>query len=325
MCKFKSGIILKNKCVLSQEHEESHSNLLYGLKIEDTLENARRVFVRAELVPPDGNWWTDPDIWSFNVDQDILPDWYNEDPKRYEEEFREEVKSWVKTHIFVNQKKKELPEGYYYLKNCNIEKISGKSQVCMIGTIIGTVKDESVVFSMSEHSSIEKLCDNAIVIEAEDNSIIRKMTGSSKVGFLNMNSVVEEMGEYSSIGMMNDKSLVYNMREQSIVRNMNQESEVRSMYDQTQVIIMNGYSSINKMIDCSSVNDARDNSIILEMTDNSSIKYAFDNTIIEKMTGYSFISQLQDKAEVKEILGEAIVRKINFGTASTLLTANKTE
>ncbi len=93
MCQLKSGIILRNKCVLSQEQDESHSCLLSDLKIEDTFENAARVFVRAELLPPNGEWWTDLSTWIFDVDQDIVPDWYKEDPKRYEEEFRNEVKS----------------------------------------------------------------------------------------------------------------------------------------------------------------------------------------------------------------------------------------
>ena len=33
MCQFKSGIILKNRIVLSPEGNESHSNLLYYFKL----------------------------------------------------------------------------------------------------------------------------------------------------------------------------------------------------------------------------------------------------------------------------------------------------
>lgn len=44
MCKFKSAIILKNKVVLAPEGNESHSDLLRSLKIEDTTFNASRNF-----------------------------------------------------------------------------------------------------------------------------------------------------------------------------------------------------------------------------------------------------------------------------------------
>ena len=61
MCQFKSGIILKNKIVIAQGADDSHSNLLDELNIEDNTENAMRRFVSAELVPPNNEWWTDPD------------------------------------------------------------------------------------------------------------------------------------------------------------------------------------------------------------------------------------------------------------------------
>ena len=96
MCDFKSGIILKNKVVLAPEGNESHSDLLESLGIKDTRENAMRKFVRAELIPKDGNKATPVTEWTFKIDQDILPDWYMIDPVRYENEFREAVKDYLK-------------------------------------------------------------------------------------------------------------------------------------------------------------------------------------------------------------------------------------
>ena len=50
MCQFKSGIILKNKVVLAPEGNDSHSDLLESLGIEDDRMNAMKVFVRAEFL-----------------------------------------------------------------------------------------------------------------------------------------------------------------------------------------------------------------------------------------------------------------------------------
>lgn len=99
MCRFKSAIILKNKVVLAPEGNESHSNLLNSLNIEDNNMNAMKVFVRAELIPKDGNKTTSIDEWIYKVDQDITPNWYDEDPKRYENEFRESVKTYMEEYI----------------------------------------------------------------------------------------------------------------------------------------------------------------------------------------------------------------------------------
>lgn len=99
MCEFKSVIILRNKVVLAPEGDESHSNLLESLNIEDTYMNASKVFVRAELIPPEGNKVEPVEKWNYRVDQDITPVWYDEDPGRYEFLIRESVKEYMKDKI----------------------------------------------------------------------------------------------------------------------------------------------------------------------------------------------------------------------------------
>lgn len=120
MCQFKSGIITKNKVTLAPMYNDSHSRLLEFMGIEDTCENAMRKFVRAELVPPNNDKTADIKNWKYRVDQDIVPDWYGKDSKRYEEEMREAVADWMEEH-FVNicgkscVKIKEDEKGSYYM------------------------------------------------------------------------------------------------------------------------------------------------------------------------------------------------------------------
>lgn len=108
MCKFKSGIQLKNRNVLAPTENESHSDLLKNMKIEDNVYNASRKFVRAELIPPNDNIAADIEEWQYKVDQDIVPDWFELDREKYEQSFREDVKCWLK-------------------ENLNIEYVGGKS------------------------------------------------------------------------------------------------------------------------------------------------------------------------------------------------------
>ena len=105
MCNFKSGIILKNKVVLAPEGNESHSDLLKSLRIEDNHMCASKTFVRAELIPKNDDKMTDVKEWRYKVDQDIVPDWYEKDPERYEQDFRSAVKEymeeWKKEFKFI--------------------------------------------------------------------------------------------------------------------------------------------------------------------------------------------------------------------------------
>lgn len=105
MCQFKSGIILKNRVVLTPEGNESHSDLLESLGIKDTYMNATKTFVRAELIPKNDNRMGDVRYWRYKVDQDTVPDWYEKDPERYEQEFRDAVEKymedWKKQYKFI--------------------------------------------------------------------------------------------------------------------------------------------------------------------------------------------------------------------------------
>lgn len=108
MCRFKSGIQFKNRNVLTSIYNDSHSDLLEDLKIEDSRYNAETKFVKAELIPPNDNIAADISEWKYNVDQDIVPDWFDLDREKYEQSFREDVKDWLE-------------------KNLNIEYVCGKS------------------------------------------------------------------------------------------------------------------------------------------------------------------------------------------------------
>lgn len=127
MCRFKSGIILKNKVVVTPMINDSHSALLRSLGIEDSYQNATRTFVRAELVPNDDDRATDPKGWKYVVDQDIVPGWYEEDPERYENEFRTAVEEWVNKNTVVMVGKswtaiKNDERGTYFLLNGTLER-----------------------------------------------------------------------------------------------------------------------------------------------------------------------------------------------------------
>lgn len=95
MCKFKSGIILKNRIVLAPEGNERHSDLLESLHIDDNSVNMMKKFVRAELIPPKYNKAADINLWNFRVDQDFVPDWFENDKKKFEQDFRDAVKDYL--------------------------------------------------------------------------------------------------------------------------------------------------------------------------------------------------------------------------------------
>ena len=192
MCRFKSGIILKNKVIVAPGSDDSHSNLLEQLGIQDDYIGATKTFVRAELIPDDDEWWISPeeqpDKWKFVVDQDVTPDWF--DRKEHEKEFRESVCIWWKEHVFVDKKIEELSSGYYRLKRCHVKKL---------------LKDVQV---MCDSSTVQEMCDSSTVKEMYGSSTVQRMYNSSTARtfkeYPNIKIMVPEDGKFEMVVCKNE-------------------------------------------------------------------------------------------------------------------------
>ena len=245
MCRFKSGIIFKTRCVVATGENDSHSDLLREMNIEDTYTNASRLFVRAELVPENDEWWTDPDGWEYSVDQDVTPDWYDTDPGKYEEEFRQAVKAWWSEHVIVDKKIDELSTGYYRLKRCEVKKLLNDVKVYLDRSTVGEMWDSSTVGVM------------------RDSSTVGEMRGSSTVGV---------MRDRSTVGVMRDRSTVGEMWDSSTVGEMRGSSTVGEMWDRSTVGVMRDRSTVGEMWDSSTVGVMRDSSTVGEMRGSSTAR-----------------------------------------------------
>ena len=265
MCGFKSGLILKNRCVIAEGANDSHSDLLESLGIEDNIENAMRVFVRVELLPPNEEWWTDPDTWKENVDQDILPEWFENDKDRYFDEFRKAVKDWWKEHVRIDEEIEELSSGYYRLKRCKVKNM---------------LKD---VKAMLDNSTVQNMWDNSTVQDMRDNSTVQNMRD---------NSTVQNMRGNSTVQNMLDNPTVQNMRDNSTVQNMWGNSTVQDMWDNSTVQNMRGNSTVQNMLDNPTVQNMRDNSTVQNMWGNSTVQDMRDNSTVQNMWGNSTVQNM---------------------------------
>ena len=265
MCGFKSGLILKNRCVIAEGANDSHSDLLESLGIEDNIENAMRVFVRVELLPPNEEWWTDPDTWKENVDQDILPEWFENDKDRYFDEFRKAVKDWWKEHVRIDEEIEELSSGYYRLKRCKVKNM---------------LKD---VKAMLDNSTVQNMWDNSTVQNMRDNSTVQNMRD---------NSTVQNMRGNSTVQNMLDNPTVQNMRDNSTVQNMWGNSTVQDMWDNSTVQNMRGNSTVQNMLDNPTVQNMRDNSTVQNMWGNSTVQDMRDNSTVQNMWGNSTVQNM---------------------------------
>lgn len=177
MCRFKSGIILKNRCFVPDY--DSHTDMLKELGIKDDYIHAAHAFVRVELVPEDGDWWGDADTWEFTVDQDEVPDWYSGDPGRYESEFRAAVKAWAATHVLADKTVDTLASGTYYLKQCNVKQAVNTARLVLDSSTVEEMRGSSTVKAMRGRSTVKKMRDSSTVEEMWGSSTVEAMRDCS--------------------------------------------------------------------------------------------------------------------------------------------------
>ena len=241
MCRFKSGIILKSRVAIAPGGDDSHSALLESMGIEDDYIGASKVFVRAELVPKNDEWWINPEEypnkWTFVVDQDIVPDWF--DKEEDEKVFRESVCDWWKQHVLIDQKIDELSSGYYCLKRCEVKILCKDVQVMLDNSTVQVMLVNSTVNKMLDNSTVQVMLDNSTVNEMWGNSTVNEMWNSSTVNKMLDNSTVNKMLDNSTVNEMWGSSTVNEMRDSSTVNEMRDNSMVRSFkeYPKIQIFV----------------------------------------------------------------------------------------
>ena len=179
MCQMKSAIILKDRVFIPDY--DSHREMLEELKIKDTEENARRLFVRAELVPQDGDIFSDVSGWKYRVDQDILPKWYAAEVD--EKRMREAVQAWVKEHVHIGKTDLDVQSGKHWVKDCTVKAYNNSTVEAYNNSTVEAYNDSTV--KAYDYSAVTA-CNNSTVtaydystVEAYDNSTVTAYNNST--------------------------------------------------------------------------------------------------------------------------------------------------
>ena len=183
MCKLKSAIILKDRVFIPDY--DSHSRMLEELGIEDTRDNAERLFVRAELSPRNGDVFSPVDEWGFTVDQDIRPDWFAEGYEK--QRMVDAVKAWAKDHIHIGVDGLSIGTGSnHYIKDCKGVTICGSATVEYIG---GSATVEYICGS----ATVEYICDSATVEYIGGSATVEYIGGSATAKSIGGNATVKNI------------------------------------------------------------------------------------------------------------------------------------
>ena len=227
MCMLKSGIVLKNKIFVPEY--DSHTRMLEELGIKDDYLNASKTFVRVELSPIDGNVFSDIDTWKLSVDQDITPEWYDEDT--YKPQVVEAVKKWAKDHIHIDVDNLEISAGEcHYIKGC-------KNVVIYDNATVENICDNATVKYICGNATIKNICDNATVEYIYDNATVENIYD---------NATVENICDNATVEYIYDNATVKNIYGNATVEYICGNATVKNIYDNATVKNIYGNATVEK-------------------------------------------------------------------------------
>ena len=207
MCKLKSAIILKDSVFIPDY--DSHSKMLKELQIEDTRSNAERLFVRAELYPKDGDVFSPIDQWKFNVDQDIVPDWY---VAGYDEErMRAAVKDWAKSYIHIGENNITINCGSnHYIKDCKNVTVCDSASISKVcgSASISKVCGSASISCVYGSASISEVCDSASISYVYGSASISYVYGSASISYVYDSASISKVCDSASISKVCDSASI---------------------------------------------------------------------------------------------------------------------
>ena len=244
MCQLKSGIILKNRVFVPEY--DSHTQMLEELGIKDDYFNASKTFVRVELSPTGGDVFSDIDTWELSVDQDITPEWYDED--RYKPQVVEAVKEWAKDHIHIGVDDLKISTGRnHYIEDCKGVDIRGSA----------TVKN------ICGSATVEYICDSATVEYICGSATVEYICGSATVENIRGSATVKNICDSATVENIRGSATVKNICDSATVKNICGSATVKNICGSATVENIRGSATVKNICGSATVENAKGLSVII--------------------------------------------------------------
>ena len=122
MCKPASFVLTKTRAYWSEDGD-SHEDIISEHSLHADGPRGPNI-VHVEVVPQEENYAAPLDQWQYNVDQDVLPDWYDADAA--ESMARAALQKWAKQHI-IRDHLDEVRDGQtrILLESATVENVIG--------------------------------------------------------------------------------------------------------------------------------------------------------------------------------------------------------
>ena len=180
MCNPASGVFTKGHIAHWSKYSDSHEYIIEEHKLNADGVGGPNI-VRFEITPPDGDMTKPLADWSYKVDQDILPDWY--DPKEGEAAARKMLTEWAGKKVITGESN-DLADGEYFIVgNATVSGVRGNA------TVSG-VWDNATVSGVWANATVSDVWDNATVSDVRGNATVSGVRDNATVSDVRGNATI---------------------------------------------------------------------------------------------------------------------------------------
>ena len=262
MCRLKSGIILKGRVFVPEY--DSHTKMLEELGITDDYLNASKTFVRAELLPVDGDVFSSIDNWMLKVDQDVIPDWYDEET--YKPQVIAAVKEWAKDHIHNGVDGLKISSGQgHYIKDCKDVEICDSATVKYIcgSATVKNIYGSATVENICDSATVKYICGSATVKNIYGSATVENICDSATVKYICGSATVKNIYGSATVKNICDSATVKNIYGSATVENICDSATVENICDSATVGYIYGSATVKYICDSATVKNAKGISVII--------------------------------------------------------------
>ena len=169
MCHFASLVLTKDSVFWSKK-TDSHEDIIKEFDLHEGSNPKSPNILRVELLPRDGDPFSDPATWAYKVDQDLTPKWH--DKKADEKRARAALLDLVAARVFIRKSDLVFDAGeIVFVKDSSRVEALGSSSVVARGSSSVEAMDSSRVVALGS-SSVETR-DSSCVVKADDHATVR--------------------------------------------------------------------------------------------------------------------------------------------------------
>jgi hypothetical protein len=208
MCQPASFIITKDRVYWSKK-SDSHEEILREYGLPDCDRNnglGNPVIARVEVTPQNQDFRLPLEQWSYCLDQDQLPDWYNREDA--EKRVREVLPDWLAAKVVLpDQVVETVTEGVlsiygkvkYICDSAQVEYICDSAQV-------KNICDSAQVEYICDSAQVKNICDSAQVKYICDSAQVEYIYGSAQVKYIYGSAQVEKVAGKAVVCTYNNLS-----------------------------------------------------------------------------------------------------------------------